>query len=99
MSIEKRFEELARTLKEDAGIRLDSTGRKMRDHPARAEIVRMGTEAVPLILERMARGALHWHQTLTEITGEDPVPREDWGKIAKIEQAWLAWAEERKTQG
>ena len=98
MSVQERFEELAKTLEEDALIGLDSTGRRMRDHPARAEIVRMGPEAVPLILERIRKKRrLHWHQTLREITGEDPVPREDWGKIQNLNQAWLAWAERKET--
>ncbi len=77
----REFERLAREL--DTGTCFDSTGRTMRDHPARAAIVRMGEEAVPLILERMGAGLLHWHGTLAEITGEDPVPRESWGKIKK----------------
>ena len=97
MSVQERFEELAKTLEEDALIGLDSTGRHMRDHPARAEIVRMGPEAVPLILNRMRKHRLHWHETLREITGEDPVPREDWGRIRKMDQAWLTWAERQET--
>ena len=63
------------------------------EHPAHKEIVSMGESAVPLILERMRETGRHWDHALRDITGENPVKRSDWGKVAAIQASWLEWGE------
>jgi hypothetical protein len=58
----------------------------------------MGPAAVPLLLRAIVDHPDHWYMALREITGVDPVPREDWGKIDRIGQAWLKWDRENGYQ-
>jgi hypothetical protein len=63
-------------------------------HPAFQEIVGMGTAVVPLLLRELANRPGHWHWALRRITGEEPVPAEDRGDVAKAAAAWLRWGKE-----
>ena len=68
----------------------------MATHPAYQQIIGMGKEAIPLILEELQREEDHWFWALKAITGEDPVPGKDWGKIQAMRAAWLAWGRSRR---
>ena len=63
------------------------------EHAAHKEIVSLGELAVPLILQRMQTQGGHWFHALRDITGENPVKRSDWGKVAAIQASWLEWGE------
>ena len=63
------------------------------EHPAHKEIVSMGEQAVPLILQRMQTQGGHWFHALRDITGKNPVKRSDCGKVAAIQASWLEWGE------
>ena len=65
------------------------------EHPAYQEIISMGEDAVPLILERMQRKPGHWFPALNVITGADPVPVEGMGNLAGMTAAWLQWGREK----
>lgn len=55
----------------------------------------MGQAAVPLILEELWARPDHWGPALTAITGENPVPPEDAGRLGAMAQAWLQWGKDR----
>ena len=64
-------------------------------HPAYQQIIGMGPTAIPLILSEMKKELGHWFWALKSITGEDPVPPEQRGKIKKMTEAWLRWGREK----
>jgi hypothetical protein len=55
------------------------------------EIIGMGPEAVPLILEEFRRQPAHWFWALQAITLADPVPEEVRGNMNKMAAAWVKW--------
>lgn len=61
-------------------------------HPAYLRIIGMGPVAVPWILRELEEHGGHWYVALRSITGANPVPREDRGRIPRMREAWLAWA-------
>ena len=70
---------------------------KLKDlamHPAYQQIIGMGERAVPLLIEEMKERPDQWDWALRAITGNDPVPRESWGKLKDIAAAWVAWGRE-----
>ena len=71
---------------------LSSSGQASK-HPAYQEIIGMGKQAVPWILERMQAERGPWDLALGDITGTNPVKRSDWGNIAAVQASWLEWGE------
>ena len=61
-------------------------------HWAYQRIIGMGATALPLIFGEMSKQPDHWFWALRAITGEDPVPPNDRGKVKKMTAAWLEWA-------
>src|SRR5579864_4526833 len=86
----RRFHTLVEEWK-DAKV-FTSSGSEIALHPAYQQIIGMGKEAIPLILAELQREEDHWFWALKAITGEDPVPPSDRGKLAKMTEAWLRWA-------
>lgn len=70
-----------------------SNSERASKHPAYQEIIGMGKQAVPLILERMRRQGGHWFIALRVITGDNPVKLADRGKVAVMQASWLEWGE------
>ncbi|MDF5709758.1 MAG: hypothetical protein PUP90_19345 [Nostoc sp. S4] len=60
-------------------------------HSAYQQIIGMGTDAVPLILEELSREPEHWFWALRSITGDNPIKPEDKGRLKKMAEAWLDW--------
>jgi len=60
-------------------------------HRAYQQIIGMGEQAIPLILEEMERKPGHWSWALTAISGEDPVPPSARGRLKETTHAWLEW--------
>ncbi|MHC5824234.1 MAG: hypothetical protein ACYT04_52460, partial [Nostoc sp.] len=60
-------------------------------HTAYQQIIGMGTNAVPLILEELSREPEHWFWALRSITGANPIKPEDRGRVKKMAEAWLDW--------
>ncbi len=60
-------------------------------HPAYQRIIGMGSTAIPLLLAELQREPDRWFWALEAITGDDPVPEADRGRLAKMTAAWLAW--------
>jgi hypothetical protein len=76
-------------------VRLTSSLTEMILHPAYQRIIGMGFECVPFLLRELERRPDHWFWALTAITGVDPVPPEDRGKLRKMADAWLKWGREQ----
>src|ERR1700722_1280286 len=83
----QRFQELVRQWKE-ATLFLSSIT-DMAMHPAYQQIIGMGKEALPLILEELRREPDHWFWALQAITGVNPVPIVGRGDMTQMTQAWL----------
>ena len=55
------------------------------------EIVSWREDAIPFILDYLQKATSHIYLALFEITGENPVPTKDLGKVDKIIENWLEW--------
>ena len=86
-----RFNQLADQWERETAL-LSRMDRAIK-HPAYQEIISMGEQAAPLILERMRETEGHWFAALRAITGANPVKRSDRGKIAVMQASWLEWGE------
>ncbi len=85
-----RFARLAATWREDTLF--SSRPGRDAEHPAYREIIAMGENAVPLLLAELDKDDPdHWFIALYRITGVNPVPKEDAGRIEKMAASWLAW--------
>jgi hypothetical protein len=89
----ERFAALAAEWK--AATAFESSSTAMVAHPAYQAIIALGPSVVPLLLRDLEREPIHWFEALQAITGEDPVPRESWGRIPAMASAWLAWGRQR----
>ena len=87
----RSFHTLARQWKE--ATQFVSSVTEMVTDPAYQQIIGMGKAALPLILAELRREPDHWFWALQAITGENPVPLADRGRIQAMTQAWLEWAE------
>ena len=93
VAVVERFQDLARRWKAETALLSSSTA--MIEHPSYQAIIDMGSSVVPLLLRELQREPVHWFEALKAITGEDPVPVEDWGRIPAMAGAWLAWGRAR----
>lgn len=60
-------------------------------HPAYQEIIGMGSDALPMILEELRADSDQWFWALKAISGVDPVPPRDRGIVKQMKGAWLEW--------
>ena len=67
---------------------------QMVSHPAYQQIIGLGEQAIPLILEELEREIDHWFPALRELAGTSPVPEESRGNLAKMRDAWLNWGKD-----
>jgi hypothetical protein len=91
--VQQRFLTLAADWKKD--IAVQSSTSAIVNHPAYQGIIALGPPVIPFLLKDMEIDPVHWFEALQAITGEDPVPREDWGKMRKMADAWLEWGRKR----
>lgn len=85
----ERFERLADNWQKDtAGY---PTIRQKVKHACYRQIIAMGEDVVPLILNRLCKERNHWFWALSELTGEQPVPKDACGDVDKMTEAWLDW--------
>lgn len=91
--LEDRFRELVCQWKEATEFTSSST--EMVMHPAYQQISGMGPAALPLLIVELRRDPDHWFAALKSISGDDPVPAQDRGKVQRMTEAWLAWGEKR----
>lgn len=87
----EKFRRLAAAWREGRGPTSSLSEMAMR--PEYQQIIGMGRDAVPLILEELQKEPDHWFWALAATTGEDPVPPEHKGKLSEMTKAWLEWGE------
>jgi hypothetical protein len=90
--LEDRFRQLAAEWRRDVGP-LSSVS-KIVQHPAYQAIIALGRDAVPLILQDLERQPDHWFAALRAITGAEPIPPEDRGRMDRMAAAWVRWGKE-----
>jgi hypothetical protein len=95
-SVEQKFQRLAAQWRAETE-HLSSTSR-MFNHPAYREIIALGQGVLPLLFRDLAREPDHWFAALRALTGAQPVPPEDRGRIDRMAEAWLRWAKEHGYQ-
>lgn len=70
-------------------------------HPAYEDIIDMGQDVLPLIIDEMKKelegekGVHLWFFALHKITNENPVPSSQWGDVREMAKTWIKWAEEK----
>ena len=94
LGIEHRFRQLVAQWKEET--RFLSSIHEMVSHPAYLQIIGLGNQAVPLLLDELRREPDHWFVALQAITGTNPIPQSASGDVEKMTQAWLAWGEQHE---
>ena len=68
-----------------------SSAHQMATHPSYQEIIGIGRDAVPFLLQELERSPDHWFWALRSITGIDPVPPKVRGNVRAMADAWLEW--------
>jgi hypothetical protein len=91
-TVEERFRRLEATWRAEVGHLSSYTA--IVNHAAFREIISLGEAVVPLMLRDLEKRPQLWVWALPEITGADPVPPGDGGKIANMTEAWLGWGRE-----
>lgn len=86
---EERFRYLVETWKAETG-HISNISKKCV-HPAYQEIIGMGEGVIPFVLRDLKTTRADWFWALTAITGQNPIPESDEGKVAKMAEAWLLW--------
>lgn len=90
--LEERFHRLAAEWREQRGpLSLSQEICMMRPYQ---EIIGMGPAVVPLLLRELRRRPDQWFWALRMITGANPVPEEDRGRVDRMVAAWVRWGEE-----
>lgn len=64
-------------------------------HPSYQRILGLGPAALPFILRELQENGGHWFWALQAITGENPVPPENTGRVKKMAAAWIEWGRSR----
>src|SRR6266436_3457706 len=80
-TLEQRFRRLDAIWRKETAYQ--SSSREIKDHPAFREVVALGEAVVPLLLQEIQGNPSLWVWALPEITGVNPVSREDQGNISK----------------
>lgn len=71
-----------------------SSTTQIERHPAGQAIIAAGQAVVPYLLTELRKQpSVRWLTALYRITGAQPVPEEDYGRIYKMAEHWLVWAE------
>ena len=65
------------------------------EHRAYQEIIGMGKEAIPMILQNLNEAPAQWFWALRSISRESPVRPEDRGDVDAMTAAWLEWGKRR----
>lgn len=89
----RKFDILSATWKYDNNI--VSSMSKIALNSAYQEIIGMGKEALPLILEEIRENPGQWFWALAAISGENPVKSENRGDIKSMTSDWLNWGKKK----
>ena len=58
-------------------------------------IIGMGPPALPLILKELERETDHWFWALEAISGENPVPANQAGRVEDMARTWIEWGRQK----
>jgi hypothetical protein len=75
-----------------------SSSARLAEHPAYQQIIAMGAVVIPLLFRELEREPDHWFRALHALTGANPVPAENRGKVREMAAAWLRWGREQGYQ-
>ncbi len=93
VSLADRLQRLLRRWREETALLSSST--RIIGHPAYQEIISLGQPVLPLLFQELERSLDgHLAPALAALTGAQPVPESDRGRIRKVAEAWLCWARE-----
>ncbi|HKV47976.1 MAG TPA: hypothetical protein VJN69_07790 [Candidatus Acidoferrales bacterium] len=92
--LEQSFIALAKKWQDETGSLSSVTKRVM--HPSYQAIVGMGRDVVPILLRDLEMTGRDWFWALTAITQENPIAREDAGRVDKMTSAWVAWGRRKR---
>jgi hypothetical protein len=87
--LERRFRDLANVWQAEVAHLSSTTARV--NHTAYREIIALGPVVVPLLLRELAKSPNHWFAALRAITGADPVPPSERGRVDPMTEAWIRW--------
>lgn len=88
-----RFEALANRWREETEFHSAASALFM--HPAYQEMIGLGPAVLPLMLADLKKTHDHWFWALRAITGENPVPAEERGKVERMAERWVDWGRAR----
>lgn len=94
ISVEMEFNRLAERWKQNSKIY--SLAYLVWNDKNYLKILGMGEKALPFILKDLEKTRSHWAHALRQITGENPVKKEDEGDWGKMTTSWLDWAKNKK---
>ncbi|GEM_PF-1024546 len=70
---------------------------RMCEHPAYQQVIDLGWDVVPYVIEELNRKPEHWFRALARITGaKNVVPEESRGKLPEMAAAWVTWWNSRQ---
>ena len=93
VSLEEKFREQAEKWQRETK-HLSSPTQKIM-HPSYQAVLGMGNEVVPFLLRDLAQNRGEWFWALSYLTQENPIKREDAGKMDKMIASWVSWGQER----
>src|SRR6266436_5895699 len=88
-NLEEIFLTLARRWKEERGPSSSTTELAMC--PSYQRIIGLGPAVLPFLLRELEREPDHWFWALKAITGIDPVPAAERGKVQEMARCWVEW--------
>ena len=88
-ALRKRFDYLKNAWIQDTIF--SSSVSEITSHPAYQEIIALGNEVLPLILNDLYETELHWFYALEKITGHSPIKPEHKGSIPEMKNDWINW--------
>jgi GAF domain-containing protein len=89
----QRFAKLVEQWRNETGF-MSSTSEAVM-HPAYQQIIGMGEDAMPLLLEEVEKASGRWFWALKSIAGEDPVPENLRGETQEMIKAWIDWGKKK----
>jgi hypothetical protein len=89
---EAKFRHYASKWKEEIGG--ESSLTNITNNMNYLRIIRIGDEAIPLILQELQRDPAPWFVALRAISEDDSVGRDSPGNFRKMAAAWIQWGKD-----
>ncbi len=93
VSLRERFRMLAEKWREEC--KWSSSLNELAMHPAYQQIIGLGPDAIPILLEEMQRKPDHWSWALRAISGENAVKDEHRGDVELMANDWIEWGKQQ----